>query len=548
MANRFWVGGTGTWDASNTTNWSTTSGGAGGASVPSTGDDALFNANSGVGTVTLGYSPTVQSIDMNGYTGTFDGVGSSYTITLNSTSRIWRATASVTLLGSPNLTTTNTSTSPYQIDGGGKVYGNLVIGGATGISTLTINGVNTFSELASTKTVAHTINFTANQTITTWSVTGSSGNIVEVTSNAVATPRTLTITNRTSGINYLNVLAIISNLSPVTFYAGANSNLVAGSIGVAAIAPTTDEFIYVLNTGTSFTVPADWNNSNNEIHLFSGGGGGAGSRFTTPNGSGGAGGGGGGYTKVTNLTLTPSSSVSYAIGAGGASGASGANGTTGGNTTFNAGAYTTTGGGGAQGTATTSTGGAAGTGATNNGGVGGVGSLSIVASTGNGGGGGAGAGGPLGTGANGGNGFASTTTANIASGGGGGNGGGSIGGNASSATGGAGGNNNAGVGSSIASFNGAGCSGRAGTSSSFRSGSGIDIVKAGLGGGGGGAGSPAVNNDSVGGIFGGGGGGGGLTTSNLTRSGAAGGQGGIIIVYNAGAAPVSNSNFFLMFG
>ena len=30
MAARFWVGGTGTWDNTNTSNWATTSGGAGG--------------------------------------------------------------------------------------------------------------------------------------------------------------------------------------------------------------------------------------------------------------------------------------------------------------------------------------------------------------------------------------------------------------------------------------------------------------------------------------------------------------------------------------
>ena len=33
MANRYWVGGTGNWDAT-TTNWSASSGGAGGASSP----------------------------------------------------------------------------------------------------------------------------------------------------------------------------------------------------------------------------------------------------------------------------------------------------------------------------------------------------------------------------------------------------------------------------------------------------------------------------------------------------------------------------------
>jgi hypothetical protein len=47
---RYWVGGTGTWDASDTTHWSATNGGAGGASVPTDSTDVYFNANSNTGT------------------------------------------------------------------------------------------------------------------------------------------------------------------------------------------------------------------------------------------------------------------------------------------------------------------------------------------------------------------------------------------------------------------------------------------------------------------------------------------------------------------
>lgn len=50
---RFWVGGTGTWDASTTTHWSATSGGAGGASAPDAGDNVFINASSGGGTITI---------------------------------------------------------------------------------------------------------------------------------------------------------------------------------------------------------------------------------------------------------------------------------------------------------------------------------------------------------------------------------------------------------------------------------------------------------------------------------------------------------------
>lgn len=46
MANRFWVGNAGTWDASSTTHWSATSGGSAGASAPSSTDDVFFDANS----------------------------------------------------------------------------------------------------------------------------------------------------------------------------------------------------------------------------------------------------------------------------------------------------------------------------------------------------------------------------------------------------------------------------------------------------------------------------------------------------------------------
>jgi len=504
-----------------------------------------------------------QNITLTGATGTNVSLSDttatrilnmgSGTWALSGTGNVWNVSSATGLTFNRNTSTisfANTSTTARTFVGAGLTYYNLNIGGATGISTTTITGANTFNQISSTKTVAHTLSFAADQTITNWALSGSIGNLATINSNTVNTARTLTITNRTSGIDYLDVRDITAPLAPVTFYAGANTILRSNVRGVAEINPVANAFIYVLTTGTSFTVPANWNSSNNEIHLFAGGGGGAGSRVSADNRAGGGGGGGGGYTKVNNLTLTPSSSVTYAIGAAGAAGAGGANGTNGGNTTFNAGAYTTTGGGGGQAATTpTSTGGTAGTGSTFNGGVGGVGSTSTLTGTGNGGGGGAGAGGPLGAGQNGGTGFASTTAGNVASGGGGGNGGGSTGGNASSATGGTGGNNNAGAGggSASAGFNGGGGAGNAGTTIGFAGGVGTDILKAGMGGGGGAGGSPAVANTGVtGGLFGGGGGGAGTSTAGATFGGSAGAQGGIIIWYST-VSVSTNTNMLMMF-
>lgn len=57
MANRYWVGGTGTWDTSDTSHWSTSSGGASGASVPTSADAVFIDGSSGASTFTI----TVQN-------------------------------------------------------------------------------------------------------------------------------------------------------------------------------------------------------------------------------------------------------------------------------------------------------------------------------------------------------------------------------------------------------------------------------------------------------------------------------------------------------
>lgn len=66
MADRFWVGGTGTWNGTSTTNWSATSGGAAGASAPTNADRAIFDANSGTGTVTTDATAVCQALVKDG--------------------------------------------------------------------------------------------------------------------------------------------------------------------------------------------------------------------------------------------------------------------------------------------------------------------------------------------------------------------------------------------------------------------------------------------------------------------------------------------------
>jgi hypothetical protein len=67
---RYWVGGTDTWDATAGSKWASSSGGAGGESVPTAADDVFFDNNSGSGVVTLSSSSVCRSINCTGFTGT----------------------------------------------------------------------------------------------------------------------------------------------------------------------------------------------------------------------------------------------------------------------------------------------------------------------------------------------------------------------------------------------------------------------------------------------------------------------------------------------
>lgn len=65
MANRYWVGGSGTWNTTSTTNWSASSGGAGGASVPTASDAVFFDSASGSGTCTTSAGATCSTLTIN---------------------------------------------------------------------------------------------------------------------------------------------------------------------------------------------------------------------------------------------------------------------------------------------------------------------------------------------------------------------------------------------------------------------------------------------------------------------------------------------------
>lgn len=288
--------------------------------------------------------------------------------------------------------------------------------------------------------------------------------------------------------------------------------------------------VFLPGTGTTWSVPYDWDSSNNTIEVIGAGGAGRQGVNTTANGAG-AGGGGGAYSKITNASLSPGSTVTYKVAPNPATGAgdpgedsylcnSTSNctsisdsavivGAKGGGGATEPGAGVASGGGGAGGSA------ASGVGTVKySGGDGGHRNVGA-------GGGGGGSAGPNGDG---GDGSAGSTGSPRGGGGGGGHGGGA---NATQGTtsGGNGGNNYLGAG------------GGAGGAANTGGGNGLN------GGGGGGGGGASVNSagsggtvESAGGEWGvnhgtaGGGGGGGQHTGANSGHGS-GGSGTIFAIF-----------------
>jgi len=178
-----------------------------------------FNAN--------GYNVTTGSFASNNSNTRTITMGSG-TWTLSGTGTVWNLATTTNLTfnkDTANIVLSNTTTTARTFAGGGRTYNNLTIGGATGTSTLTITGTNTFDTLASTKTVAHTIVFpNVTTTVSNWTITGTSGNVVTLSRTGASGTFTLAKSGGgvISGVDYLSISN--STSSPVnTWYAGANS-------------------------------------------------------------------------------------------------------------------------------------------------------------------------------------------------------------------------------------------------------------------------------------------------------------------------------------
>jgi hypothetical protein len=192
MALRYWRGGTGSWGFS-TANWSATSGGAGGASVPNSSDDVIFDTLSAAGayTVTIISSASCRSISfvtsstvVPTITGTSQLSVSDADFVLPASNVVWSYTGSLSLQANTanrtiNLNGLSVSCGIVFRSTGSFTYGlagalTTSSGVSHGVGTFNTNGFNLTASAFNTNTSTGTVNLgasTITMTLAGWNWT-----------------------------------------------------------------------------------------------------------------------------------------------------------------------------------------------------------------------------------------------------------------------------------------------------------------------------------------------------------------------------------------
>jgi hypothetical protein len=243
MADRYWVGGTGTWSSTNTANWSASSGGASGASVPTAADNVFFNANSNVGTGAF----TVTMADTPRLCNDFTASGLDGTMTLAGTSIALTVSGSLTFQAT-NFTRTYTGTTTFNATTTGKT---VTTNGVSLVAT-TFNGVGGGWTLGS---AINTSGFSLAVTNGTFD-TSSSGNYA-VTAGQLSfsnsNVRTINLNASTVTLSASSVLNS-TTLTNLTFNAGTST--INCSDGNATFAGGGLTFYNVALTSTTLNQPS----------------------------------------------------------------------------------------------------------------------------------------------------------------------------------------------------------------------------------------------------------------------------------------------------
>jgi hypothetical protein len=264
MANRFWVGGTATWDSTAGTKWATTSGGAGGSAVPTTTDDVFLDAASGAVTVTLGAGGgNCRNFDCNGFTGTFNNA-TGQTLNCQPGMTVFRLSAGMTI-GAGNGTWSCATNSGDVIS---LTYNNKTLPGPVIFgSGDAIGGTYTLQDALAVLSDANL--FTISIVDCTFNTNNKSITAPKFVRHAAATRTTINLGSSTITIS-ANSGAVwnMTNTTGLTFNCGTSTITLFSYTGAGSVTFTGGGQVYATLNFTASMTQGEIQNSNTFAGLF----------------------------------------------------------------------------------------------------------------------------------------------------------------------------------------------------------------------------------------------------------------------------------------
>jgi len=288
MADRYWILGTGTWSSTNTVNWSDSSGGLGGFSVPTAADNVFFDANSNVGTgaftVTMANSPRVcNDFTASGLDGAMTLAGTAIGLTVSGSLTFQATNFTLTYTGTTtfNATTTGKTITTNGVSFGGIVTFNGVVGSwslgsafsGTGIiltnGTLNLAGYTTTLSLRfTTATGTKNLTFNGGTIVCTGATTTAFNNTAPTGFTTTAGTGTGTISMTSASAK--TFVGNGSTFNCTLNQGGAGALTITGSNTFGNITNTykTTGATSILFTAATTSTFADWNASGESTRLL----------------------------------------------------------------------------------------------------------------------------------------------------------------------------------------------------------------------------------------------------------------------------------------
>lgn len=245
MANRFWIGGSGNWDASTTTHWSSTTGGAGGASVPTSADNVFVDANSGT-SPTITVTATASCLDLD-FTGAITP-----TFAVNSTLIIYGFLKFIS-----SMSLTQSGIIAFESSSSGKTVTTAGIAFHASLSFEGAGGWILQDDILSTSTIAHSNGSldtnNKNITCTTFNITGTNVRTLTLGSSILNLAASWTATLTTNLTFNVGTSTITMNSGVANFTGGG---LAYNNVNIINTAITT-----ITDANTFNTISIDTNST-----------------------------------------------------------------------------------------------------------------------------------------------------------------------------------------------------------------------------------------------------------------------------------------------